>query len=288
MTRPLVLMVVHAHPDDEAIGTGGILKKYSDQGIRTVLVLATKGEAGEIDGRVPTGEEKERIADLRLRELQCSTRTLGVQQVHFMGYRDSGMAGRPENSAPGAFAGVDPKEAVARLVQIIRQEKPHVITTYNENGTYGHPDHIMVNRVTVRAFEEAGRADRYSDLNLEPWQAVKLYYQAIPLSRMRRLGEIMRRRANQLDIDPESMATEDQAVTTWVDIQDVVKQKFAAIRCHKSQVGENSFFNQFTESQREELFGFECFISVGGETRPKQRESDLFEGLRGDGKSPLS
>ncbi len=279
MNRPLVLMVVHAHPDDEAIGSGGILKKYSDQGIRTVLVVATKGEAGEIDGRIPMGEERERIVDLRLEELECSRRILGVQQVHFMGYRDSGMAGRPENKLPGAFAAADPEEAVGRLVEIIRMEKPHVITTYNENGIYGHPDHVMVNRVTVRAFEEAGRVDRYPHLRLEPWQPLKLYYQVIPLSRIRRLGEIMRSRAKQLEIDPESMGTDDDTITTWIDIRDFVKEKFAAIRCHKSQIGENSFFRQFTESQRNELFGFECFIWMAGRNRPSKKETDLFEGL---------
>ena len=96
IAKPLTLMAVHAHPDDEAIGTGGILKKYSGQGIRTILVLATKGEAGEIDGRIPTAKEKEGIVDLRMRELQCSCRILGVHRVHFLGYRDSGMAGTPE------------------------------------------------------------------------------------------------------------------------------------------------------------------------------------------------
>lgn len=280
-------MVVHAHPDDEAIGTGGILRKYSNEGIRTVLVLATKGEAGEIDGRVPTEQEREGIADLRLEEVRCSCGVLGIDQVHFMGYRDSGMAGRPENNLPGAFATADPEEATRRLVQIIRQERPHVVTTYNEKGTYGHPDHIMVNRITVRAVEDAGMIDRHRDINLKPWSPLKLYYQAIPLSRMRRLAEFMKSRAEQLNVDPESMGTEDQAITTWVDIREVVEEKFAAIRCHKSQVGENNFFNQFTESQRKDFFGFECFKWITGQNKPNGREIDLFEGLRDSDNSPL-
>ena len=282
MTEPFVLMTVHAHPDDEAIGTGGILKKYSNLGVRTVVVLATKGEAGEIDGRVPTGEEKERVVELRLRELDCSCRTLGVHGLHFLGYRDSGMAGTPENKLPGAFAAADPEEATRRLVKIIRQEKPHVVTTYNENGTYWHPDHIAVNRITLKAFEDAGRLDRFPDLELDTWQPQKLYYQAIPLSRIRIMLEYMKHRAKQLSVDAESMGTEDKAVTTWIDIRDVIKDKFDAIRCHSSQVGENSFFNQFTASQREALFGFECFVWVAGQCRPSGRETDLFENLRGD------
>jgi len=276
MTRHPVLMVVHAHPDDEAIGTGGILKKYADRGVRTVLVLATKGEAGEIDGRVPTHDEKAALVDLRLDELGCSCRILGIEKTYFLGYRDSGMAGTPENTAPGAFAAADMEEATRRLVAIIRQEKPDVITTYNENGTYGHPDHITVNRVTVRAFEDAGRVDRFKELTSEPWQPFKLYYQATPLSRIRKMGQIMRSRAEQLSVDPESMGTEDERITTWVDIRDVIKHKFAAIQCHSSQVGENSFFNRFDEKEREALFGSECFVWVAGSERPKGREDDLF------------
>ena len=280
IAKPLTLMVVHAHPDDEAIGTGGILKKYSDQGIRTILVLATKGEAGEIAGRIPTAKEKKGIIDLRMRELQCSCRILGVHQVHFLGYRDSGMAGTPENKLPGAFASADLGEATRLLVHIIRKEKPHVITTYNEKGTYGHPDHITVNQITVRAFEAVDRPECYPDPALRPWQPLKLYYQAIPLSRIRKMSEIMKNRAQKLDIDPESMGKEDEAITTWVDIRDVLKEKLSAILCHSSQVGENSFFNRLKESQFEEIFGFECFIWVGGHSKPGRRETDLFEGIR--------
>ena len=280
IAQPLTLMVVHAHPDDEAIGTGGILKKYSSQGIRTIVVFATKGEAGEINGRIPTAEEKEGVVDLRMRELQCSCRILGVHRVHFLGYRDSGMAGTPENNLPGAFASADRGEATRLLVNIIRKEKPHVITTYNEKGTYGHPDHIAVNQITIRAFEAARRNECYPDPALRPWQPSKLYYQAIPLSRIRKMGKIMKNRARELDIDPASMGTEDETITTWVDIRDVLREKFLSIRCHKSQVGENSFFNQFPESHREEILGFECFIWVGDHSKPSRRETDLFEGIR--------
>jgi LmbE family N-acetylglucosaminyl deacetylase len=280
MKMPFTLMAVHAHPDDEAIGTGGILKKYSGQGIRTILVLATKGEAGEMDGRVPVGQEKERIPDRRLKELECSCRILDVHRVHFLGYRDSGMAGTPENRLNMAFAMADPEEATRRLVEIIRHEKPHVITTYNENGTYGHPDHIAVNRTTVSAFHNAGRMDCYPDLDLEVWEPLKLYSQAIPLSRIRKIAEFMKNRAKELGIDPESMGTPDEAITTWVDIRPVLEDKFAAIGCHKSQIGENSFFNQFTPSQRQALFDFECFVWIAGQIRPGARETDLFEGIR--------
>jgi LmbE family N-acetylglucosaminyl deacetylase len=280
MAEPLTLMTIHAHPDDEAIGTGGILKRYSIEGIRTVLVLATRGEAGEINGHVQTGKEKKRVVDLRMGELECSCRTLGVHKTYFLEYRDSGMAGTPENTLPGAFGTADVQEAAKRLAGIIRQERPHVITTYNEYGTYGHPDHIAVNRVTMKAFELSGKSDGGQEPELPLWQPLKLYYQAIPLSRIRKMVAFMKERAEQLSVDPESMGTEDKAITTCVDIRDVIDEKFAAIRCHKSQVGENSFFNQFTQSQRRELFGFESFLWVAGRAKPNGQETDLFEGIR--------
>jgi LmbE family N-acetylglucosaminyl deacetylase len=198
------------------------------------------------------------------------------------------MAGTPQNTVPGSLASADPEQAVGRLVQIIRQERPHVITAYNETGTYGHPDHLAVNRITLQAFGDAGRGDRYPDLRLPPWQPRKLYYQAIPVSRIRKMGEFMEKRAKQLGVDPETMGTEDQKITTWIDIREVLETKFSAIRCHRSQIGENSFFDQFPESQRRVLFGFECFVWVAGQDKPNSRETDLFEGIsRNEAMTPV-
>jgi len=156
MHTELSLMVVHAHPDDESIGTGGILAKYSAEGIRTVLVYGTRGEVGEIlnpDFVPPSPGMK--IEDIRTLELEKALKVLGVKSVHFLGYRDSGIAGSPENHHPQAFAEANMREATGKLVDIIRRERPYVIVTYNERGFYGHPDHIMANRVTLQAFRTA-------------------------------------------------------------------------------------------------------------------------------------
>ena len=153
----LTLMAVHAHPDDESIGTGGILAKYAEEGLRTVLVYCTRGEEGDINNPdfVPPAPGLS-VEEIRMIELKNALDVLKVDASYFLGYRDSGMDGSPKNNNPDAFAQADMDEAVNRLIDIIREEKPHVIVTYNEIGTYGHPDHIMANRVTTRAFNAAG------------------------------------------------------------------------------------------------------------------------------------
>jgi len=170
------LMAVHAHPDDEAIGTGGILTKYAAEGIRTILVYGTRGEAGEILNPefVPSSPGLS-IEEIRALELEKALKVFRVESVHFLGYRDSGIVGSPENLHSKAFARADPKEAAGRLVEIIRRIRPHVIVTYNEKGFYGHPDQIMANRVNLQAFQSAGDSEYDYGQGLDPWCPVKLY-----------------------------------------------------------------------------------------------------------------
>ena len=179
-------MAVHAHPDDESIGTGGILAKYEAEGAKTTLVFGTRGEAGEILNPefVPPAPGMN-ITDIRMGELEKALKVLRVQSTYFLEYRDSGIDAGSEHHHPNAFAHADLGEATKRLVEIIRKARPHVMVTYNENGSYGHPDHIMANRVTRRAFDSAGDPEFADNQGLEPWQPVKLYYTAIPLSRLR-------------------------------------------------------------------------------------------------------
>ena len=166
----LTLLAVHAHPDDESISTGGILSKYSANGTRTVLAYGTRGEAGDIlNPKFVSPKPGLNIKKVRAIELAAAVKVLTVGMVYFLGYRDSGMAGSPENHHPLAFAQADIQEATARLVEIIRQVRPQVIVTYNEKGTYLHPDHIMANRVTLRAFQASGDARFEIGEALEPW-----------------------------------------------------------------------------------------------------------------------
>src|SRR5919202_1028268 len=139
--HPLTLMAVHAHPDDECFGTGGVLIKYASEGVRTVLVTTTKGEEGEIHDPDLTEEEaRPRLAEIREEELRRATTLLKVGAQEFLGYRDSGMAGTPANEHPESFNKADFDEATGRLVRLIRKYRPQVLVTYNEDGGYGHPD----------------------------------------------------------------------------------------------------------------------------------------------------
>src|SRR3954451_17999697 len=153
------LVCFHAHPDDECIATAGVMAKAAKDGHRVVLVVATKGENGEVpDGYLDQGEE---LWERRVKETHASAEILGVARVEFLGYTDSGMIGTPENDLPGSFWTADVEEAAARLARILRDERADVLTIYDDHGNYGHPDHIQVHRVGVRAAELAGVPEVY-------------------------------------------------------------------------------------------------------------------------------
>ena len=276
----LTLLAVHAHPDDESISTGGILAKYSAKGLRTVLVYGTGGEAGDIlnpDFVAP--KPGLNIQEIRAIELAAAVKVLAVEAVYYLGYRDSGMAGRPENHHPQAFAQADIQQATARLVEIIRRVRPHVIVTYNEKGTYLHPDHIMANRVTLRAFQASGDSQFEIAEALELWQPLKLYYTAIPLERIRRMYRIVEERGEEPGFDPEVIGTPEDKITTVVDVREYLSQKLEALDCHQSQMNPNSVIRRMSEEWRLEVMGYEHFECVHGCTAADTKETDLFEGL---------
>jgi len=274
-------MVVHAHPDDESIGTGGILAKYSQQGIRTVIVYGTRGEAGEIlNTEFVFPSPGLSIKEIRALELEKALKILQVESTYFLGYRDSGMEGSSENLHSQAFAQADLKEATGRLVEIIRRIRPHVIVTYNEKGLYGHPDHIMTNRVTLSAFDGAGDAQFECQQKLKSWNPSKLYYTAIPIGRLQALQKWATDSGEDLGFDPENLGTPDEKITTTVDVREYVSRKLEAIFCHQSQVRSDSFFRRIPDEWRDEVFGYEHFVCVKGCSSAHNKETDLFEGLR--------
>jgi N-acetyl-1-D-myo-inositol-2-amino-2-deoxy-alpha-D-glucopyranoside deacetylase len=276
----LTLLVVHAHPDDESISTGGVLTKYSANGVRTVLTYCTRGEAGDIlNPEFVSPKPGLSIAEIRTIELEKAVNVLGVKSVHFLGYRDSGMAGTPENHHPQAFAQADKQEATARLVEIIRRVRPHVIVTYNEKGTYLHPDHIMANRVTLRAFQASEDPDYKTVEKLEPWRPAKLYYTAIPLERIRSMHRITVEQGEEPGYDPEVLGTPEEKISAVIDVRKFLSKKLEALNCHQSQMNPNSIFRRMPEAMREEAFGYEYFECVNGCTPANGKETDLFDGL---------
>ena len=277
------LLAVHAHPDDESLGTGGILARYAAEGVQTVLVTCTRGEVGEIVE--PGIATPETLAEVRAEELRAACAILGVTAQHFLGYGDSGMMGTPENDNPRCFWRADLDEATGRLVALIRQHRPQVLLTYDANGFYGHPDHIQAHRVTVAAFHAAGDPARYPEQGLAPWTPLKLYYTAIPKSRIQALATRLR----ELDI-PVDFANEagevdfgvpDEQVTTTVDARAFAAAKREALAAHRSQVGVNSFFLAMPPPLWEEAMGVEYFERAASRVEAPAQEDDLFAGLRG-------
>jgi LmbE family N-acetylglucosaminyl deacetylase len=285
----LALMAVFAHPDDESFGSGGTLARYgADPDVRVVLVCATRGEAGEISD--PALSSKEKLGEVREAELRCACQVLGIDALHLLGYRDSGMAGPPENQHPRALARADFDEAVGRIVAHIRREKPDVVVTFDETGGYGHPDHIAVHHFTTAAFVAAADPARYPEqieAGLEPHQARKLYYTAIPnrffravAAKMEKLGiELPERYRKRLE-SSESWGLPDEACTTDVYVQDFWDTKQKAVQCHATQLNPDSIFALLPPGIMRELQAWECFQLAQSYAGEDGGVHDLLAGLR--------
>jgi N-acetyl-1-D-myo-inositol-2-amino-2-deoxy-alpha-D-glucopyranoside deacetylase len=279
--EPLTLMAVHAHPDDEAIGTGGVLARYAAEGVRTVLVCCTRGELGEIAD--PTVANVDNLAEVREAELRAGCALLNVSALHLLDYRDSGMIGTPENDDPRSFWRADLDEATGRLVALIRRYRPQVLITYDANGFYGHPDHIQAHRITVAAFDAASDPTRYPEQGLLPWAPSKLYYTTVPKSGIALLSERLR----ELDIEvpfegdgePE-FGTPDEEITAAIDARAFADAKREALAIHRSQVGVNHFFLRMPPPLWVEAMGTEYFVRARSTMPAPDREDDLFAGLR--------
>jgi LmbE family N-acetylglucosaminyl deacetylase len=258
------LVSFHAHPDDEAIPTAGTLAKAAKEGHRVVLVFATKGEHGEVEeGFLEAGES---LAERRVQETQRSAEILGASRVEFLGYVDSGMMGTPENDVPESFWQADLDEAAGRLAAILEDERAEVLTIYDDHGVYGHPDHIQVHRVGVRAAELASTPRVYeSTANRDAVQQ--------GLTDARDMGVEL-----PGDLDPDAFSdfgvTEDQ-ITTVVDVVDFLDVKRASMRAHASQIAETSFFLSTPEEFFARAFGQEWYIRR--DAPPGLHETSLFE-----------
>ena len=262
----------HAHPDDESIATGGTMAKLAAEGHRVVLVVATRGEHGEVaDGFLEPGEE---LWQRREKETEASGRALGIARGEFLGYVDSGMIGTPENDAPESFWQADIDEAAERLATILREEHADVLTVYDDNGNYGHPDHIQVHRVGVRAAELAGVSRVYeSTLDRD-------YFQDL-MKRAEELGLPNFSEGDQPDpVDEEGqfeMGKPGHLITTRVDVRDVLDVKRRSMQAHQSQIAETSFFLAMPPAAFEAMWGMEAYIRRGAPEGTS--ETSLVDGL---------
>jgi N-acetyl-1-D-myo-inositol-2-amino-2-deoxy-alpha-D-glucopyranoside deacetylase len=295
------LMTIHAHPDDETIGTGGTMAKAVRAGHRVVVVTCTRGEMGEIVVKeMDTPDNHRRLGEIRARELEAAMNDLGVTEWDNLGYRDSDMMGRAGNNDPRSFWQADLDEAARRLTWMIRTYRPDVVTTYNAYGGYGHPDHIRVHDVAIRAVPRSGDASWYPEQldgegGLEPWTPKKFYEQATPESVRRAMNE----RLAEIGVDsfwlppkdatPEQLAeyeerlakmlTPDDKVTTWIDIGDVLELKWAAIQKHVTQINMDFPFMKIGLDGWRAFWGRETYVLRDSKVETAIPESDVFAGL---------
>jgi len=275
MAETLTLMAVHAHPDDEASSTGGVLALYGDEGIRTIVVTCTNGEFGDAPGQVKPGDDghdEQEVAQLRLAELRQSCKILGVSHLELLGYHDSGMPDWEYKDRPDAFCNVPLDEVADRIAGLIAQYQPQVVISYDDKGMYQHPDHVHAARAAAAAVAKSGTP-------------AKLYQTAMRPSSWRKIWAAMRELdpdTPEREITPEQerqMAEAEAAITTSVDIRPVLERKREALQAHASQI-QDSWFSKIPPEIGAEAFGYETFVRVLDTTGAPLPETDLFAGLR--------
>jgi N-acetyl-1-D-myo-inositol-2-amino-2-deoxy-alpha-D-glucopyranoside deacetylase len=305
-------MTVHAHPDDETIGTGGAMVKAVQAGHRVVLITGTRGEMGEIVvPEMDTPDNHRRLGEIRAGELERAMGILGVTEWQNLGYHDSDMMGRPGNRDPRSFWQADLEESIGRLTWFVRIYRPDVMTTYNEFGGYGHPDHIRTHQVAVGAFGRAGDPAWYpeqlapehggtgpaaADGGLATWAPSKLYEQATPASvrhvmadRLKELGQrsfweppedATPEQIEEFEAFAAKMLVPDERVTTWLDISGApIEAKWAAFHEHVTQIsGDSPFMLMGLEGWRD-VWSKEAYILRESRIPTSPPETDLFAGI---------
>lgn len=277
MAEILTLMAVHAHPDDEASSTGGVLAKYSDEGIRTVVVTCTNGEFGDAPSGIKPGDDghdTQAVAQVRLAELRESIKHLGVTSLELLGYHDSGMPDWDYKDRPDAFCNVPVADVAARIGALIEEYRPQVVVTYDDQGAYQHPDHVHASRCAQAAVAATGIP-------------AKLYLTAMRRSDWEQVGEALREQGVEMpereeptEEELQRVSESESRISTVVDISDVLERKGAALQAHGSQI-DDSWFSKIPPDVVAKVFGREWFIRASDTTGAPVPEDDLFAGLRG-------
>jgi mycothiol S-conjugate amidase len=307
-------MTVHAHPDDEVVFTGGTLALYHERGVRTVLVTATNGEEGEIHApELDPDEARPQLGAIRREELHQACEILGIDHLEMLDYRDSGMAGTEANARVDNFHNANLDEVTARLVGLVRRYKPEILVTYDENGAYGHPDHIKCNDITREAFEKSGDPAFHPEMG-EPWQPLKLYYTAWADDVWKKVREMYVERGLKFpwddeeqkpDEDPEHETIEEAVaehveevveaeeakeegkkpqyvpppITARLDVTAAFDRKLAAVLVHRTQFSPEGTFRTMPEDIARIAFGEEHYSLVKSLVQTPEMEEDLLAGL---------
>lgn len=284
MTTPKKLVFVGAHPDDETFSVGATLAHYASLGVEVYYVCATRGEVGKANTKNMKGHSS--VSDLRCAELKCAVQVLGLKDVIFLGYRDSGMKGWEENEHPQALFSVSIEKVVESIVEVFRKLKPDVVITFDPIGGYFHPDHIIIHKATVKAFYAAGDAQQFPHAGAL-FKPKKLYFHFFP----RRVLRIMAKFACVLHVDIKRIGNKRN-----IDLEGMIKTKFpihAVIRpskkalkartkaafCHESMLNGKTPY-QGLNGLAIRLFGQRDYYMRGYPTvENNKKEQDLFEGI---------
>lgn len=261
------------------------MARYADEGVRVALICATGGEAGDIlNPRMDRPGIKERMAELRKAELETACDILGVEHIYHLGYHDSGMPDSEANRDPKNFWNADAEEAVGRIVEIIRQERPEVVLCYDESRGYEHPDHIRVYEWGTRAFQEAGDGDRFPDKGA-PWEPSKLYYFAtFTKERFQRLNDAAVAEGLESPFAGwlekwDEMGFAEPTITAQVDVADYIELRSKALLAHATQIDPDSFWFAVPDEMQRKIYPWEDYTLIDSKVETTQPEEDLFAGI---------
>ncbi|MFO7590578.1 MAG: mycothiol conjugate amidase Mca [Acidimicrobiia bacterium] len=283
----LCVLAVHAHPDDEASKGSATIARYHQEGIRTVLVCCTGGEAGDIlNPAVDTPEVRANLREVRLAELEAAAEVIGYDEVHMLGYHDSGMPDTEPNARADNFANAPLDEAVGRLVALIRRERPQVIVSYaDDHSFYPHPDHIRVHEISVPAFDAAGDPERYPESG-EAWQPAKMYYTGFSRRRVQALHDEFVRRGDESPYArwfEAGFPDKDERFTTFVDVGEWLHARRAGLLAHRTQVDPEGHWMRLPDDAVRRVFPWDEYVlarSTVDSIPEGDVEDDLFAGLR--------
>ena len=271
------LLAIFAHPDDETFGVGGTMALYAARGVPVTMVCATRGEVGEI--AAGTDATPDTLGAYREQELRDACAILGVHDVRFLGWRDSGMVGTPENEDPRAFASAHPDAVTHALVRIIRETRPKVIATWDPSGGYGHPDHIAAWQHATSAFHAAADPAKFPTAG-KPWKTPSLFYVALPMKEFARIGEELAKRGLSMGEAPGGddniQQLEHLDPNCFIDVSAHYDQKMEALRSHRTQISDEDIFMRMPDDLRRSFFNREYFYRADPLLPEGAKIDDLF------------
>jgi len=273
------LLAIFAHPDDETFGVGATMARYAEKGVPVTMVCATRGEVGEI--APGTGATPENLMLYREQELRDAMGILGVSDVRFMGFRDSGMMGTEDNEDPRAFMRAHADGVRYMLVKLIRDLRPEVIVTWDKSGGYGHPDHVATYEHATAAFHAAADASMHPTAGA-PWQAKALFYTSIPIEEFMRLAAELRKRGIDFGApggDEGLAELERVPVNCVIDVSDLYDRKMEALLSHRTQIGQDDPIAKAPDDLRRQFFSREYFHRAHPPVPDGKVLDDFFAGL---------